>query len=158
MEARALARLGDAPGCDRALSEAVHEFERRNPAADPAWISYFDDAELAAEFGHCFRDLGRATGATTYAAQSLGEADGTYVRSDFFATMVLAHAHLGQREVEEGCRVALRALDLGQQLKSARRAAYLREFRNQLATVGSPVLVKEFEEQAAESPLDRLSA
>jgi hypothetical protein len=158
MEARALACLGDATGCDRALSEAVHEFERRHPGADPAWISYFDDAELAAEFGHCFRDLGRATGATTYAAQSLGEANGMYVRSDFFATMVLAHAQLGQREVEEGCRVALRALDLGQQLKSARSAAYLREFRSQLAAVGSPALVQEFEQHAADSPLDRLSA
>jgi hypothetical protein len=31
MEARALARLGDAKACDRALAEAVREFERRRP-------------------------------------------------------------------------------------------------------------------------------
>jgi AcrR family transcriptional regulator len=36
MEARALARLGDAKGCDRSLAEAVREFERRNPDDDPA--------------------------------------------------------------------------------------------------------------------------
>ena len=31
MEARALARLGDAKACDRALAEAVRAFERRRP-------------------------------------------------------------------------------------------------------------------------------
>ena len=31
MEARALARLGDAKACDRALSESVAEFERAQP-------------------------------------------------------------------------------------------------------------------------------
>ena len=35
MEARALARLGDARACDSALAEAVREFERRNPDDDP---------------------------------------------------------------------------------------------------------------------------
>ena len=63
MEARALARLGDARGCDRALAEAVREFERRRPEDDPAWIRYFDESELAAEFGHCLRDLGVGCGA-----------------------------------------------------------------------------------------------
>src|SRR5207244_13245289 len=42
MEARALARLGDAKACDRALAEAVREFERRRPDEDPGWIRYFD--------------------------------------------------------------------------------------------------------------------
>ena len=60
MEARALARLGDAKGCDRALADAVTEFERRKPEEDPAWISYFNEAEISAEISHCLRDLGRA--------------------------------------------------------------------------------------------------
>ena len=41
MEARALARLGDAKGCERTLAEAVREFERRKPEDDPSWIRYF---------------------------------------------------------------------------------------------------------------------
>jgi hypothetical protein len=53
MEARALARLGDARSCDIALANAVKAFERRNCEDDPQWIQYFDEAELAAEFGHC---------------------------------------------------------------------------------------------------------
>ena len=153
MEARALARLGDARGCDLALSEAVKTFERRNPENDPEWIRYFDDAELAAEFGHCFRDLGRPVDATTYATQSLGSADGTYQRSDFFATMVLADAHLRAGDADEACHVALDALRLGEQLKSARCVSYVREFSAGLDNIGHAPLVRDFTDQATEFTL-----
>ncbi|WP_344971782.1 hypothetical protein [Streptosporangium fragile] len=156
MEARALARLGDASACDRALAHAVREFERRNPDDDPEWIRYFDDAELAAEFGHCFRDLGRPVVASQYAAQCLGSSgDGTYLRSDFFATMVLADAHLGAGEAEQACSVVLDALKLGEQLRSARCASYLREFAERLASVGKSPALAGFHEQAADFSLWR---
>lgn len=148
MEARALARLGDARGCDLALSEAVTAFERRNPEDDPEWIRYFDEAELAAEFGHCFRDLGRPVDATTYATQCLGSTDGSYQRSDFFATMVLADSYLRSGEAEQACLVALDALQVGEQLKSARCVSYLQDFRAELASVGPTSAVRDFEEQA----------
>jgi len=122
MEARALARLGDAKGCDRSLSEAVREFERRNPEDDPAWIAYFDESELSAEFGHCRRDLGRAADAAQYASRSLAAVDETtFMRSDFFAMMVLADAYLDAGEREQACSVALNALAAGEQIRSARR-------------------------------------
>jgi tetratricopeptide (TPR) repeat protein len=154
MEARALARLGDATGCDEAMSGAVREFERRNVDTDPAeWFGYFNDAELAAELGHCNRDLGRAINASTYATQSLGPTPSGYVRSDFFATMVLADSYLEQGELEEACRVALSALEIGEQLKSARCGAYVGEFRERLTRVGNAVPVREFVEQASATRL-----
>ncbi|WP_139319304.1 hypothetical protein [Pseudonocardia sp. Ae706_Ps2] len=52
MEARALARIGDADACDRAMGSAVHHFEQRRAGDEPAWISYFDQAEMAAELAH----------------------------------------------------------------------------------------------------------
>jgi hypothetical protein len=94
MEARALARLGDAKACDRALAAAVTEYERRRPEDDPGWFQYFNEAELPAEFGHCLRDLSRAKDAADYAGHSVGTADGKFVRSDLFATMVLADSYL----------------------------------------------------------------
>ena len=57
MEARALARTGDPAACDQAIGDALRHFEQRRPDDDPLWISYFDDIELAAELGHCYRDL-----------------------------------------------------------------------------------------------------
>ncbi|MFD0492430.1 hypothetical protein ACFQ0O_41280 [Saccharopolyspora spinosporotrichia] len=142
MEARALARLGEAADCDRAMAAAVREFERRKPDDDPAdWFGYFNEAELAAELGHCNRDLGRAVDATTYATQSLGPVESGYVRSDFFVTMVLADAYLDQGEAEKACEVALGALEIGEQLKSARCEAYVGEFRQRLSGVGSSAVV-----------------
>lgn len=159
MEARAHARLGDARACDLALSEAVTAFERRRPEDDPGWIQYFDDAELSAEFGHCFRDLGRPVEATRYADQCLGTIDdGVYLRSDFFATMVLADSHLNAGEPERACVVALEALKSGEQLRSARCVSYLREFRGRLVDAGKSVAVTAFDEQARESRLWRIAS
>jgi hypothetical protein len=159
MEARALARLGDVRACDRALAEAAREFERRRPDDDPAWIRYFDEAELAAEFGHCLRDLGRASDAARYASRSVGTADGAgFVRSDFFATMVLADAYLAAGDLEQGCATALRALRAGELIRSARCVSYLRDFGKRLARTADATVVTDFGEQARESRLWRIAA
>jgi transcriptional regulator with XRE-family HTH domain len=159
MEARALARLGDAKACDHALAEAAREFERRNPEADPQWIRYFNEAELAAEFGHCLRDLGRATDAAQYASSCIGTINNdVFARSDFFATMVLADAYLTARELEQACRVALKALTGGEQIRSARCVRYLREFRQHLEHIGSATAVIDFQEQARGSRLWRIAS
>lgn len=153
MEARALARLGDTSACDQAMAAAVREFEHRNPEDDPAdSFSYFDEAELPAELGHCNRDLGRSVDATSYAHQSLG-ANGEYVRSDFFVTMVLADSYLDQGEAEEACRVALTGLEIDERLKSARCRTYVDEFRQRLSRVGNSPVVRDFIEQASTTRL-----
>jgi transcriptional regulator with XRE-family HTH domain len=159
MEARALARLGDAKGCDRSLAEAVREFERRNPEDDPGWIRYFDESELSAEFGHCLRDLGRATDAAQYANRCLMAVDETtFMRSDFFATMVLADAYLDAGEREQACSVALKALTAGEQIRSARCVKYLQEFHQRLTTGGISRSAVEFYEQATGSRLWRIAS
>lgn len=150
MEARALARTGDTRACELALAESTKALESRNNADEPEWITYFDEAELAAEAAHCFRDVNRAQQAVAHAENAMS---GSHVRSDFFATMVLADAHLRSGEPEEACRVALDALDLGEQLKSGRCVSYLAEFRRHLARVGESAAVRDFYEQATERRL-----
>jgi tetratricopeptide (TPR) repeat protein len=132
MEARALARAGDSARTSRALGEAMKVFERRRPGEDPRWITYFDDAELNAEFGHCFRDLGRHNQAVEYAERSLAGA-GASARSDFFVSMVLAAGHLGDGDLEEARRIISQALDADVQLESSRCEQYLRQLRRQMA-------------------------
>jgi hypothetical protein len=158
MEARALARLGDAKGCDRALSEAVRAFEHRNPAADPEWFQYVDETELSAEFGHCNRDLKRARDATEYAARGLSADPGSFGRSDFFVTMVLADAHLTTGDLEQGCDIAMHALTAGEAIRSARCVNYLREFRRHLNAAGKAVVLTDFNERARESRLWRIAS
>ncbi|MBB5868566.1 hypothetical protein F4553_001945 [Allocatelliglobosispora scoriae] len=152
MEARATAVGGDSVATQRALGEAVRAFERRSPGDDPNWISYFDDAELAAEFSHCFRDIGRAKDTVTYAQRALANV-GTSPRSDFFVTMVLATGHLQQGEIEQACHVVQSALTIGEQVQSVRCVEYLRTFRAALAEADSPGLVAALDEWAAEHRL-----
>ncbi|RZU51534.1 hypothetical protein EV385_3364 [Krasilnikovia cinnamomea] len=144
MEARALAIGGDSVGAQRALSEAVRVFERRKPGVDPDWISYFDDAELSAEFGHCFRDLGRGGDAMTYAEHALANA-GASARSDFFVTMVRAAGELHGKDVEAACATLAGALVLARQVKSARCAEYVKQFRAALVPFEHLAVVRELE-------------
>ncbi|MFB7161142.1 hypothetical protein [Streptomyces sp. NPDC056242] len=131
MEARALARLGDRRGCDLALVEAERKLSQRTADSDPPYIAYFDATELAAEIGHCFRDLERSAEATLRGAGSIF-GDGVNNRSDFFATVVQAEAYINQGEIGRGFEIALGALRLGEGLKSARCIQYVREFRDRL--------------------------
>ena len=159
MEARALARLGEAKACELALAAAVTQYELRKPEDDPAWFQYFDEAELSAEFGHCLRDLSRAKDAAEHAGRSVGASpDGRFARSDFFATMVLADSCLAAGEAEQACQAALVALTAGEQIRSGRCVHYLREFRDHLAAADGTVAVRDFSEQAMQSRLWRIAA
>lgn len=150
MEARALARLGDERGCDLALVEAERQLSQRTADSDPPYIAYFDEVELAAEIGHCFRDLGRSVEATERGAGSIF-GDGMNNRSDFFATMVQAEAYIDQGEIGCGYEIALRALSLGDGLKSARCLQYVREFQGRVTdAMRRAPESREFEEQARE--------
>jgi hypothetical protein len=109
---------------------------------------------LSAEFGHCLRDLGRAEDAADYASRSLAAVDETtFMRSDFFAMMVLADAYLDAGEREQACSVALNALAAGEQIRSARCVKYLREFHQRLSAGGMSRSAAEFYEQTAGSCL-----
>ena len=148
MEARALARLGDSRACELALADSERHLGLATDDSDPEYIRYFDQTELAAEAGHCFRDLGHSLQATARGARSIF-GDGLNNRSDFFATMVQAESHLGGKELAQGCAIALDALRLGEGLQSARCVQYVREFRARLAPdMQRTAEFREFEEQA----------
>jgi tetratricopeptide (TPR) repeat protein len=148
MEARALARTGDATGCDQALSRAVVEYERHRPGEGPDWAQYVDDAEVAAELAHCQRDLGRSGQAIHWATKAITDASGSYARSDFFATMVLAQAQFDAGLPEEGAETALRALDQGESLRSSRSEAYVVELQERLGRFRGSRVLADFLDQA----------
>jgi hypothetical protein len=137
----------------------VTQYERRKPEADPSWFQYFDEAELSAEFGHCLRDLDRAKDAADHAGRSVGASgDGSFARSDFFATMVLADSYLAAGDAEQACQAAMVALVAGEQIRSGRCVNYVREFRDHLAVADSTGAVRDFGQQAMESRLWRIAA
>jgi hypothetical protein len=102
------------------------------------------------------RDLGRPADAVQHAGTALSP-NGEFVRSDFFASLVLADAHLAAGDIDQACTVVLHALTSGEQIRSARCISYLREFIAHLPPTGSRGLA-DFREQSAQSRLWRIAS
>lgn len=132
MEGRALASQGNEPDATSALTTAEHWLNNREPANDPDWIWFFDEAELHAEFAHSFRDLGNAEMAGKHAATSIEVSKDEFVRSLSFCRSVLATSHLLADDLDEAVNVASGVIDAAAHLKSYRVISYLKDFRQQL--------------------------
>ena len=144
MEARALAGAGDRRGTESALLAAEASFARRSPGEDPAWLRYFDAAELAAEFAHSYRDLGMADKAIEFGEIAVYQADPLYVRSITFCQCVLAAGHLGKGDLERGLSLAETAVTGAATLRSVRSRAYVRDFVGRLAPYRGQRLAADF--------------
>ena len=111
MQAHALAVSKEPVACARVLNAAEQAFEQSNPTDNPPWLQYFDEAYIAAKFGHCFRELRQGDKAELFARRSLDMVDG-YTRGKAFNVVLLANAHLQQQNLDEACAVGQQALDL----------------------------------------------
>lgn len=127
MEARALASLGEASACTAVLAKAESVFERRREVDDPPWIGYFDQAELAGEMAHCFRDLRRAPETAQFVALA---ADPLVAppRTLALVNMVAAAGALHAGSLDEAVATARAAVELAGSIRSSRWRNYVREF------------------------------
>ncbi|MFB8772016.1 sporulation protein [Streptomyces broussonetiae] len=142
MEARALSNVGDRTGAALAMNQAERHFERADSAEDPAWLSYFDDAELLGEFCHCFRDLKMRREAVEHAQRAADTTDPQYARTLGFCRMVLAQSQLLNGELEAAVATATLAVDGGDSLQSSRFQRYVTDFQAEIsAHAASPVVV-----------------
>ncbi|WP_245687483.1 regulator [Streptacidiphilus griseoplanus] len=148
-EARGHGVLGDSRSCTGALVRAERCLQAVRPADEqPSWARSFDEAQLAAEFALCYRDLQQWRLSAQHAEKSLRLRSPGYARSRVFSRSVLATARLGMGDVDEACAVATEALRSAAEMRSVRAVEYLRDFHRRLSPYrGSPV-VRAFEEVA----------
>jgi len=132
LEAQGHATRADEAACTKALTAAETALDRADRAADPQWISYFDEAYLSAKFGHCFKALGRPNQTAQFAERSL-DMDPKYVRGRAFNLSLLATAHAEQGNVEAACTVGRQAAAIARQLDSVRAVEYVSEVAGRLA-------------------------
>jgi hypothetical protein len=149
MQAHALALDNEPSACGRALNAAEQAFERSGTTDIPQWLSYFDEAYMAAKFGHCFRELGQGNKAEYFARRSLDMVDG-YVRGRAFNVVLLANAQLQQQDLDAACATGNQALDLGSGLQSARTLKYVRDLRRRMSKFGRESVVSDFQARAHE--------
>jgi hypothetical protein len=133
MEAHAHAVNHDERSCTVGLTAAEKMLDRADRGADPQWIGYFDEAYLAAKFGHSFAALGLGEHAERFGQRSL-RMDGRYVRGKVFNLALLAGSYLSRSrpEPEQACAVGSQAVALATDLRSARAVRYLTELGERL--------------------------
>ncbi len=149
MQAHALAVNKEAADSAKALNAAEQAFEQSKAEDTPTWLQYFDEAYMAAKFGHCFKELGEGAKAEQFARRSLNMVDG-YIRGRAFNVVLLANAYLQQQDLDQACAVGNQALDVGAGLESVRTIRYIRDLRRRMIKVGHVPVVAEFQARAHE--------
>jgi transcriptional regulator with XRE-family HTH domain len=148
LEAHGHAVGGDEAACATALTRADHALDKADRGRDPQWIGYFDEAYLAAKFGHCFAALGRGDLAAQFATRSL-DMDDRYVRGRAFNLALLATAHAQAGDLEQAAAVGTDAVRGAEGLQSARAVDYIAQLAQRLAPYAGLPAVAEFAEHAA---------
>ncbi|WP_432033491.1 regulator [Streptomyces antibioticus] len=132
-EARGHGVLGEVRACTAALVRAERALEAARTGDEvPHWARFFDEAQLADEFGHCHRDLQQFRAAVQHAERSLQLRPAAYARSRLFCRVVLASARLGLGELDQACQLAAEAAGQAAEMRSVRAVEYVRDFERRL--------------------------
>ncbi|MFI9105858.1 regulator [Streptomyces fildesensis] len=149
-EARGHGLLGEMRACSAALARAERSLEAARTGDEvPYWARFFDEAQLADEFGHCHRDLQQYRAAAQYAERSLQLRGPAYARSRVFCRTVLASARLGLGEVDLACALGGEAMQQATEMRSTRAVEYVRDFGRRLEPFRETVAARGFYERAA---------
>ena len=147
LEAQGHAVGDDEKACAKALDRAERALDRADRTRDPQWLRYFDEAYLAAKFGHCFSALNRGDLAQRFAARSLHMDGRRYARGRQFNLALLAVAHAQAGEPEEAAAVGIQASDAAEGLRSVRAMDYLADLADRLAPYAGLPAVREFNDR-----------
>ncbi|MEY9873310.1 transcriptional regulator with XRE-family HTH domain [Streptacidiphilus sp. MAP12-33] len=118
--ARALAVLHDRSGVDRALLSANAELERTAPGSAPGWVSWMSQADLSADAGRCWLDLGDQRRATDAIESGLTQLDPTRGRTRTVFLTYQSECDLRNKDVGAAADHARQALDMAINTKATR--------------------------------------
>ncbi|MEU5577819.1 regulator [Streptomyces huasconensis] len=149
-EARGHGVLGEARACTASLQRAERSLAAARPGDDvPYWARFFDEAQLADEFGHCYRDLQQYRAAAQHAERSLQLRAPGFARSRLFCRVVLATARLGLGELEQACQLGAEAAQGAAEMRSVRAHEYVREFERRLEPYRDAAPVRGYRDRVA---------
>lgn len=149
-EARGHGVLGEVRACTASLARAERALEAARPGEEtPYWARFFDEAQLADEFGHCHRDLQQYRAAAQHAERSLQLRGAAHARSRLFCRVVLATARLGLGEIEQACVLGAEAAQQAAEMRSVRAHEYVQEFERRLEPYRDAAPVRGYRERVA---------
>ncbi|GAA5001155.1 MULTISPECIES: regulator [Streptomyces] len=149
-EARGHGVLGEVRACTAALVRAERALEASRTGEEvPHWARFFDEAQLADEFGHCHRDLQQYRAAAQHAERSLQLRAPGYARSRLFCRVVLASARLGLGELDQACQLGAEAAGQAAEMRSVRAVEYVRDFERRLEPYKDATPVRGYRDRVA---------
>ncbi|WP_409472543.1 regulator [Streptomyces sp. HC307] len=149
-EARGHGVLGEVRACTAALVRAERTLEAASTGDEvPHWARFFDEAQLADEFGHCHRDLQQFRAAAQHAERSLQLRAPGFARSRLFCRVVLATARLGLGELDQACALAAEAAGQAAEMRSVRAVEYVRDFERRLEPYKDAAPVRTYRDKVA---------
>jgi hypothetical protein len=130
-EAHGHALAGNPRSAVACLTAAETALAAADPADTPAYLGYFDTANLAAKSAQTLRDAGDTTAAIEHAERSLQMQAG-YDRGKVFNLVLLASAHAQAGQVDQAAATGSLALARARTLNSARTRHYVRNLVRRL--------------------------
>ncbi|GFH35001.1 regulator [Streptomyces pacificus] len=150
VEARGHGVLGEVRSCTASLVRAERTLGVARPGDEvPAWATFFDEAQLADEFGHCHRDLQQYRAAVQHAERSLQLRAPGFARSRLFCRVVLATSRLGLGELDQACALGAEAAQQASEMRSARAIEYVRDFERRLEPYRDAAAVRTYRDRVA---------
>lgn len=149
-EARGHGVLGEVRACTASLVRAERALEAARPGDEvPHWARFFDEAQLADEFGHCHRDLQQFRAAAQHAERSLQLRAPAFARSRLFCRIVLASARLGLGELDQACALGAEAAGQAAEMRSVRAVEYVKDFERRLEPYKDAAPVRGYRDKVA---------
>lgn len=151
LEARALSKLGDKAGAERAVVQSEAAAERVRPEEEQEWAAFIDVAYLHGEHANTFRDMGEGKAAEQHARRSIDHArKQKRARRGAMSQAALAASYLQRNDLDAAYSAGLRTLSLSKQVKSTRCVEAVQDLQRRMEPFGDNRLVADFNERARE--------
>ncbi|MGH3770717.1 MAG: hypothetical protein ACRDRW_04870, partial [Pseudonocardiaceae bacterium] len=140
-EARAHALDQDSSASRAAVLEAERSYERFRPDGELAWLSFYTEAELAADLGRALRDSGEPADAILLMNRTLDSYEPWRVRSRCLVQTDLAAAYLLDGDHEYAAALTRDALNTAGKVNSSRTVHRIQSLQQQMRPLHSVSLM-----------------
>lgn len=122
------------------MLEAERHYERFHPDGEPAWLSFYTEAELAADLGRVLRDSGEPAPAIRLMTRALDSYEPWRVRSRCLVQTDLAAAYLVDGDRDHAAALTRDALNTAGTVSSSRTVLRIQALQHQIQPLHSTEL------------------
>jgi hypothetical protein len=140
----AAARVGDLPGCERALGMVEDSFSAGPNDNDPDWVYWLNREEIDVMAGRCYTELRKPARAESLLTGAMARYNQALVRENSLYLSWLADDYVQLGEIERASDIATQMAALAARTNSARTDARLRHIARLLGPYRGTPCVAEF--------------